>query len=353
MPERIDKYLKKGLPPVLLVFGEEEYLVDGAVDKIAAFGRSVSEFDFEIIDAGESTIERIIEGVKTYPFVSEKRIVIVKNFDALFAGTRAKKSDEKSPLAKYLDEPSTYCSLTLVGAPDSLNGLSAGKSKSEKILKSLKFPFSTIINKHEYVEFPKVWESDFPDWITKRLKSEGYEIEPKALELLSAQVNPSLRELANELEKLKIYLKDKRKITADDVSQVVGVSREYNVFELQKAVGRRDLPAVMNIIERMLESDRQEMLIIAMLTRYFIALWKLSDENKPGANQYQLAASVGVNAYFLNEYLAALKNYKPEELDRAIIELAEADERLKSSSTDSVYVLQRMLIAIMDVRKSK
>ena len=98
----------------------------------------------------------------------------------------------------------------------------------------------------------------------------------------------------------------------------------------------------------MLAADRQEMLIITMLTRFFTVLWKLSDEPATGKNHFQLAGAVGINPYFVAEYLSALKKYKPEELDRAFIALAEADSQLKSTGGSSIMILQKMLLSIID-----
>lgn len=353
MPDLIDKYNKNGLPRVLLIFGEEEFLVDEALDKIVSSAKEQSAFDFEMIDGRETTPERIVDSCMTFPFISTTRTVVVRHFDEMFSGRASKKNDEKTSLGRYLLQPLDTTTLILVGAPDSANGLqsakkSGQKAKLDKISKAIKFPFSSIFEHHEWIEFPKVWESDFADWVQSRMKTDGYKISPDAVELLVSQTNPALRDLANELDKLKIYLKDKKNITIEDVTAVVGTSRSFNVFELQKAVGRRDLPLSLVIIENMLATDRQEMLIMTMLTRYFLTLWKLTEAAKTTTNQYALAGQVGVSSFFLNEYIAAMKRFSPAELDRAFIALSDTDQALKSSSVDSVYTIQKMLISILE-----
>jgi DNA polymerase-3 subunit delta len=98
----------------------------------------------------------------------------------------------------------------------------------------------------------------------------------------------------------------------------------------------------------MLSHDRQEMLIITMLTRYFTALWKLMELSGRESNQYNLARSAGISYYFLGEYQKALRNYKPSELDRAFVALRSADRSLKTSSQSSIYIMQKMILSIVE-----
>ena len=97
-----------------------------------------------------------------------------------------------------------------------------------------------------------------------------------------------------------------------------------------------------------LSTDRQEMLIIVMLTRYFSVLWKLLEIPRAGKNNFQIAGTVGVSPFFVPEYLAAIKRYKPEELNNAFHALLEADTQIKSTSGSSMYIMQKMMISIIE-----
>lgn len=198
------------------------------------------------------------------------------------------------------------------------------------------------------MEFPKLYERELPSWITKRVQTYGRDITPDATEYIIAQVGSSLRDIANEIEKVITFVQDKKKIAAADVMSVVGASRQYNVFELQKAVGERALTKALDITHNMVQNDRQELLIITMLTRYFVALWKLIDAVRISRNPYELSKSAGVPSFFVPEYLAVLNRYSPQEIDRAFFALHDADRTIKTTSADTLIVMQRMIIAIVE-----
>ncbi|MDH3251728.1 MAG: DNA polymerase III subunit delta, partial [Ignavibacteria bacterium] len=175
---------------------------------------------------------------------------------------------------------------------------------------------------------------------------QGKEIANEATQLLSASVNPSLREIQNELEKLYVYIGERTSITADDVSAVVGVSREYNIFALQQAIGVRDLPRAMLILERMIDAGEQPTLIIFMLTRYFVTLWKLLELKSRGSSPQELSRELKINPYFFREYLEALQHYSKEQIEQSFGTLAGADEQLKTTSSKPKLVMEVMLVGL-------
>ena len=345
----------KKLPAILLMFGEEEFLLEHSYDKLikSLVSNRSSNYDFEVYDAENTDVKTIVDNCSVYPFISERRIIVINHFEKFFTGRQSKKSIEKSPIKYYLENPQDTTFLILKAEVDKLNGLaeasktSVKSDKALKIIKAAGFPYDSIVEKFEWIKFPKVYESGYPSFVKKLMKSYGKEITTDAIEILLMHIQPNLREIYNELEKVIIYIGDKTKIEADDVSFIVGKSKVYNVFELQKAVGNRDINYSLEILQNMLNSDNQEMLIMTMLTKYFIVIWKLIEESAKGLNNYQLAANVGVRPFFLNDYINVLKKYNPEEIERAFLAMAEADEKLKSSSTNKLIILQKMLIEIM------
>ncbi len=131
--------------------------------------------------------------------------------------------------------PSESTFLILQADHSSLNGLSKNANKK------LNFPFDILIEKYPWFEFAKVWPSEYPKWIENRVQSLGMKISPQATELLISRAGDSLRSLANELNKLHIYLEHKDIISLEDVIEVTGSSKESTVFDLQKAVGNKNL----------------------------------------------------------------------------------------------------------------
>ena len=343
------------LPPIVFIFGEEDLLIENAVDALLkkVLVNDTDRFNFDTFDGDDSSsdIATVIDVCRSYPMMSAKRVVLAKRFEKYFSG-RASKKIEQSPLSKYLENPSpdTFLIITseLEAAKDISKFIKEGKNQIvAKKIASLKYPFNYLLENHQCIEYPKIPESEYPKWIINKFKQLGKSINENAAQLIAAHCRQTLRDINNEINKLDTFTIDKKSISEDDVLMLVGSTREYNVFELQKAIGERNLIKSVNIMNKMLANDRQEMLILTILTKFFTVLWKLSDESSAGVNPFQLATKVGIFSTHLNEYLSAVKRYSPEDLENCFVVLAETDLQLKSSGTDNLYVMHKMLLNII------
>jgi len=201
---------------------------------------------------------------------------------------------------------------------------------------------------YEWIEFSKVWESSFSSWVLKRFKEKGKEIGSDAVEFLVANTTPTLRDLNSEIDKINLFTGDRKTISYDDVANVAGCSRVHNVFELQKAIGKRLLTQSIDILQNMLAYDKQEMLILTILARFFVTLWKLLEANTPGNDNFKVAELTGISPFFVPDYKEYLSKYKYYEIERALKLITKTDEKLKSSSVSTLYMLEKMLIRIME-----
>jgi DNA polymerase-3 subunit delta len=347
----------RNFPPVLLLFGEEEFLVEEATHALieASVDNTdpMSSFNFDVFDGGDLTPESLVEMCSAFPMMAARRVVVVKHFEKMTV-KRGKDAEKKSPLTQYFQKPAPTTFLLLVADATELAGLRSAltnpkqQDKAKKKLAALKFPYNTLLQHGEWMEFPKLYDRELPSWVASRFKSLGREITPDACELLVAQSGESLRDLHNEIQKILTYVQDQRKISREDIANVIGASKTANVFELQKAVGLRQMGAAIEIMRRMLAVDRQELLIITMLTRYFAVLWKLTEATRITRNQYELAKAVNMSAFFVPEYLAALEQYPQSRIERAFLALCDADIAIKTSAESADTALQKMLMAIID-----
>lgn len=356
MTDYIKQLIKTGkLPPVLTMFGEEEFLIEEDYNSlIQSILKDPSfSYDFEVLDGEHATPDRIAQSCTTFPFVAPVRVVVVNHFEKVFAGSSTKKGLDKTPFGRYLESPQPSTFLLLKVFDDSLKGMMSAKSsmasdpKSAKKVKSAKFPFNVLIEKYDCIEYPRIYESAIPKWIAQRVKSIGKSIDDDAVEFLAAHVHPNIRMIINDIEKLIIHIGEAGSITLEDVKFIVGASREYNVFELQNAIGQRNLAKTVEILAKMLSADRQEMLIMAVLNKYFITLFKLIELSRDVSDKYTIAAQIGVSPFFVQDYMTAIKKYSPNDIEQAFVIMAETDEKLKSTSTDSLALLQQMLVRIM------
>ncbi len=348
----IENILKKA-PPVIFIYGEEEFLIS------SAFNQMVEEFvkkfnssnDLDIYDSDNIDLYSVIDSCFSFPFLGEKRIVGIKNFEKYFSASRSKKIDEKHPLVKYLISPNFSTIFIISAYIEGYGGLAKElsnaktKDKALKKIQSAKFPYNIIFEKAALLEFPKFYEKQISSWIKSQLN--GKEISPEAIELIMHQTNPNLRDINNELQKLLLFTEGKNEINEDDVATIVGISKEFNVFQLQKAIGKKDLSESLKILKNMLRSERQEILIITMLARYFTILWQLQEEISQGADKSKLASKLGINIYFFDEYLQSSKNYSEQSINNIFNYLYQADKELKTSSVVSLIIMERLIIQIL------
>jgi DNA polymerase-3 subunit delta len=170
--------------------------------------------------------------------------------------------------------------------------------------------------------------------------------------MLADSVGTSLSTAAAELDKLSVFAGDREVLTADDVVQATGQTREYNVFELQRVVGEACYSDALRISERLLQQSsntRGECArIIAVLSSFFLKLWQLTGLQKQRIAEKDMARAVGVSPYFLKDYLGSLRQYDQKGLDRAISSLLAADFELKGGSArDERTILHVMLRRMM------
>jgi DNA polymerase-3 subunit delta len=312
--------------PLYLLYGEEDFLVEEATQAIieAALGPHERQFNLDVLTGSEADIRHVIAIASSFPMMAERRVVALREVDKLNAR-------ELDLLTAYAEQPSPTTSLVLA----------AGKADMRKN------PFAMIRRSGCAVECKPLYEDKLPAWIDARIHAKQRTITPEASKMLVAYVGTSMRGLNNEIDKLLLYLQDKQTITADDVSAVVGMSKEYTVFELQKAIGLGDLARAAEILQHMLDAGENVPFILIMLTSYFVALWKLHDLRRRGASERAMASEARISPYFLREYLGALDRYAPHQIEDAFLALAEADVQVKTTSSDPRQVMHVLLVRLL------
>ena len=243
---------KKEFAPVYFFFGDEDFLIDEIVDAVVAEGvdPATKGFNLDIIHGSEVNGKDIVSIASSFPMMAERRVVIVKDFDRV---------SNKELVEPYLEHPSPSTSLILIASkPD-----------------ARKKPYPLLKKNSVGGEFSRLYDNEIPGWIQRRVAQLRRTMTPEAAELLQAYVGNSLREISNQIDKLLIAVGSKPAIEVEDVEAVVGISKEFTVFELTKMVGEKNISRSIEIVERMLDSGESPQLIIVMLTRHFIIMAKL------------------------------------------------------------------------------
>ncbi len=311
--------------PVYLFHGEEDFLAEEAIDLIitSALAPEQQGFNLDVVYGSDADARDIVSHASSFPLMAERRVVVVRETDRLV---------NKELLTSYIERP----------APSTCLVLQAVKPDMRKK------PYVMVKRTGTVIKCDPIRDYQIGGWIGTRVRQQGWEIDAEAVKILAAYVGTSLRDIQNELDKVYIFLGEKRPITPDDIRAVVGISKEYNIFALQNAIGVKNLASAMEILTRMLDAGESPILIIILLTRYFTTLWKLNDLRKRGTSSGDFASAIGVNPYFVKDYVAASGKYPQEQVERSYELLLAADEQLKSSSQDPMQVMQMMLVRLMN-----
>lgn len=321
---------KKIYKPVYFLAGEESYYIDKVSDFIGETVLDKSERDFNqiIVYGDDTTVAGIIELARRFPMMANHQVILVRE-----AQTLRKIED----LAIYAENPLQSTILVINYKYKTLD-------KRTKLYKLLE-------TKGVYFESPRLRDYQVPPWIKEYLMSRGVKIESDAGAMLTEYLGTDLGKIANELEKLIISLPaGKPVITMELIEKNIGISKDYNNFELQKAVGEKNIEKANRIIRYFADNpkDNPLTLTISSLFSYFSKLLlfhSLADKSKNN-----IAATLKINPYFVREYETAGRNYNLAKVVTVISLLRTYDLRSKGvgdAGTASGDLLKELIYSIM------
>ncbi|MBN1349891.1 DNA polymerase III subunit delta [candidate division KSB1 bacterium] len=310
------------LEQAYFLWGEEDFLIDEAIKQIIAgiVDQATSDFNLDVLYGSETTGSRIVEIASSFPMIADKRCVVVKELH------RLKAADMKA-LSQYLKKPSARTCLVLTAPKLKLN-LSQNKAIQKNAV---------------CVEFKALYDNHIAPWIKRYLKKHGLEISDEAVRILHENVGNSLRELSNELEKVILNQNGRKLVEANDIRNVVGLSRGYSIFELSNAIGMKQFGRSIKIVKRMLESGESPIAIITMIMRHFSILTKVKHGRQLNWAQGKLAKEAGVSPYFLKDYITQSDHFDSEQLQRSFHFLLDADVNLKTSYQSAPMIMELLI----------
>jgi len=286
-------------------------------------------FNQMVLYGRDISIEDIVSNAKRFPMMAEKQVVIIKEAQDL--------SRTIENLTSYIENPQPTTVLVVCYKYKTLD-------KRKKLAK--------IIAKNGVLfESKKLYENQIPDWIRRVLNGKKYQIEPKAALMLVEFLGSNLAKINNELQKLMLVLPTNSTITANDIETNIGISKDYNNFELRKAIGAKKITRVNQIITYFSQNQKSNPLImtISLLTNYFIQilmLHSLSDKSKPS-----IAKALKISPYFVGEYIEGAKNYSMKKVAQIISYLREADVKSKGVGANALPagdILKELIFKIMN-----
>ncbi len=317
--DEIIKSLKaRKFKPVYLLQGEEPYYIDQVVDYIEKSILSEGEkgFNQTVLYGKDTDIATILSAAKRYPMMSEFQVIIVKEAQDLKWGNEGA-GKEADYVLNYFEKP--LPSTILVFAYKYANF-----DKRKKIYKAINS--NGVVFQSDLVKDYKLMP-----WIEDHLKSKGYKIAPQAAALMAEYLGTDLSKIANEVEKLCLNIDQSVTIQTDHVQRNIGISKEYNVFELQKALATRNVLKCNQIVNYFGSNPKANpmFLVLGNLNGYFTKILKYHYlPNKSDAPK-----ELGISPYFIKDYEAAARTFSAGKTFDIISLLREYD--LKSKGVDS------------------
>ena len=322
--------IKNGnLKPIYFLMGEEPYYIDGIANFIEKSVLSEEEKGFNqmILYGRDVSIDDIVSNAKRYPMMAERQVVIVKEAQDL--------SRSIENLLSYAENPQPTTVLVV-----------CYKYKKLDARKKL----SKAINKTGVLfESKKLYENQIPDWIRRVLAGKGYTITPKAAQMLVEFLGNDLGKVNNELEKLQLIIKPGDQITPQLIEENIGISKDFNNFELQNAIGNKNVSKAFRIIQYFAQNPKNHPLVmtVALMYNFFSKVLKYHALS----NKSEAPKVLGVSPYFIKEYEAAARNYPMKKVSAIIASIREIDLKSKGVGATNLPqgdLLKELLIKIFD-----
>ena len=321
-PEVVLKDLKaKKFAPIYFLQGEESYFIDQITEFIEknAIPEFEKGFNQLVLYGKDSSVPTILNNARKFPMMAERQLVIVKEAQSI---PDLGREDSQKLLISYLTNPLPSTILVFAHKHKKLDGRSSLKKELEK--------------KSVFVESEKVKDWKLIEWVEGYLKDLGHQIEHKAAQLLADSIGNNLEVLTNEVGKMLINFPDSTRFSPDQISKYIGINKDYNNFELTRAIGFKDVIKANQIIHYFTQNPKAHPVIpiFSLLYTYFS---KIALVHRAGPMpENQLASVIGVNPYGVKEYLTASKNYKLGKVIDVFGYLKESDLRFKGVDSGSI-----------------
>lgn len=322
---------KKEIKPIYFLMGEEPYYIDRISDFIAENVLTEEERGFNqmTLYGRDTNIDEIVSNAKRFPMMAEYQVVIVKEAQDL------SRTIEK--LVDYAENPQPSTVLVMC-------------YKYKKIDKRKKL-HKTLAKTGVIFESKKLYENQVGDWISKTLKSRGYSISPKASQMLVEFLGTDLGKIDNELQKLQLICEKGSNITPEIIEENIGISKDFNNFELRKAIGLKDSQRAHRIVNYFAQNPKDNPLVMTISLLFAFFSQVLQYHGLPDKSKGSVAKQLKVNPYFVNDYVVAARNYPMKKASRAISLLQEADVKSKGVGANNIPqgdLLKELLVKIMN-----
>ena len=321
----------KNLKPIYFLMGEEAYYIDKISDFIEDNVLTEEERGFNqmVLYGRDVSVDDIVSNAKRYPMMAEYQVVIVKEAQDL------SRSIEK--LVDYAKQPQPSTILVI--------------NYKYKTIDKRKSLYKELKKTGVVYESKKLYENQVADWIRRVLSGQEYTIAPKAAQMLVEFLGTDLGKINNELEKLQIILPKGTQISPEHIEENIGISKDYNNFELRKAIGERNVLKAHQIVNYFAENPKDNPMVVtvSLLFNFFSQLLHFHGLNDKSPRS--VASALKINPYFVNEYFEAARNFPMKKVSSVVATLRDFDVKSKGVGANAVPqgdLLKELIVKIMN-----
>ena len=318
---------KGDIKPIYFLMGEEPYYIDTISKFIEKNVLSEEEkgFNQTLFYGRDTKIENIVSASKRFPIMAERQVIIVKEAQDL--------SRTIENLISYAENPQPSTVLVFC-------------YKFKKLDKRKKV-FKAIQKNGVIFESKKIYDNQLPDWIRKVLSQKGYTISPKASQMLVEFLGNDLSKIDNELKKIQLIVKPENQISAQIIEKNIGISKDYNNFELINALAHKNIKKAFGIIQYFSQNPKNHPTVVTLsiLFGFFSKVMKYH----AFSNKMQAPKILGVHPYFIRDYQVAAQNYPMKKISAIIASIREVDIKSKGvgANLSNSDILKELLVEVI------
>jgi DNA polymerase-3 subunit delta len=321
------KKIKKGkLQPVYYLFGEDSYSLDITLAALEEAVKPfiVSDFDKETYYGEDKDLEDVLNAASAFPFGSEKKLIIFKEFE---------KVRDKKGLISYSKSPQDFTILVFIH-----NGAITNLEAE---------PYKTLMLNEYIFEAKELKGKNLLEWLISLAESRGKILTEDNAQLILDISGENRNILEAQIEKIFTFLGEGKEITYDIITSLSSSLKEYNIFDLQNAIAKRNKPGALKIALSMIDKGAEPTFIVHMLTRYFTGLVRINELREQNIPDQAAARIVGTHPYYYKDYLKARTLYSDEKIYNAAQALLKADLSIKTTSANEKTVISLLIAEIL------
>ncbi len=323
------KIRNKILSPIYFLMGDETYFIDMISDLLedTVLDEAEKEFNLSVLYGKETDAQGIINHARRYPMMASHHIVIVKE---------AQNIKDIDDLLPYVQKPLRSTILVICYKYKSYDRRKKFIKEVEKV--GLVF------------EGKKLYDNQVPEWIGSHVRRKGFKIGPKAVQMLADHLGSDLSKIVNELDKLSINLQAGAEITQGVIERNIGISKDFNIFEFQEALGDKDGVKAFQIVKYFADNAKANPLVLTLGVLYQFFSKVLVYHSLRDKSRNNVASALSINVFFVPRYQRAAANYRPEKIYKIISHMRECDTKAKginNYSTSDGELLKELTYKIL------